>query len=201
MARSWDELNLDQSARLLLESLRRSQTQETPIACRLCDKIFPDNRSLLTHFQGHCLPDGSFHSHSFFRNTVPQFNHSPFLWPFNARNHNANANLGSARPSTLVWRDPPVSALLNNPFQFSGHALTQLHQPCPATWTFRGPESRVPVETVILGDLGPSIRLLRDGHTASDTMPFIMQLEKPIEEVVVDVIDVEAYELDLELKL
>ncbi|GER52235.1 C2H2-like zinc finger protein [Striga asiatica] len=134
MARSWDELRADHKLVFLLESLVQKQKQQTPIACRLCDEIFFDNKALLNHFQSHFHPDGTFNPNSLIRNfvlpetemkiysTSSQNGHS-FLVPANA----ANQNLGT--PPTPSFRNPVVSVPPQIPVQPRGPTFAHRYHP------------------------------------------------------------------------
>lgn len=108
MALSWSELSIDHKIVFLLESLVNEQVQhqQVPIACRLCDEIFFDNKSLINHFQSHFNRDGtnfnrrplvgSFVSPGNGTNFISrssQYTHSLSV-PVNVHNSIAHQNLG-----------------------------------------------------------------------------------------------------------
>ncbi|KAL3626472.1 hypothetical protein CASFOL_030021 [Castilleja foliolosa] len=193
MDRSW----------FLLESIVQKQDQPTPIACRACDEIFFDKKSLMNHFQSHLHPDGTFNPNSVQKNKII----SQYSVPVNARNHIANENIGSSNPTTLSFRDSLVSTPSKNHVQLRMPASAHMHQPYPSPLIFRSPNSHVPVKPVTVGDLAfgkrpqTGMESKVEGPLASVTRPFIMELEKPIREMKAGVIDVDADELDLTLKL
>ncbi|KAL3648743.1 hypothetical protein CASFOL_005146 [Castilleja foliolosa] len=210
MARSWDELSPDHKFVHLLESVVQKQDQRTPIACRVCDEIHFDTKSLMIHFQSHLHPNGTFNPNTVQENKINLFSTSSqyiHSFPVNGRNHMANVNIVSSRQATLSFRDSLVSTPSRNHVQLSGPPLNYRHQPYPSPLIFRSPKPHVPVNPVTEGDSARGKRPLMamenkvEGPLACVTRPFVKQLEKPIGEMAAGVIDVDADELDLTLKL
>lgn len=75
MSLSWNELGADHKIVFLFESLANEQHQQSPVACRVCEKVFFDNTSLLEHFLSHYNHDGTLKGSQ--RNSVAQVNPEP----------------------------------------------------------------------------------------------------------------------------
>ncbi|KAL3648739.1 hypothetical protein CASFOL_005142 [Castilleja foliolosa] len=160
------------SLKSYLENLHPKTT-----VCSVCDVVYCDTKSLLKHFFSHFNQDGNLNPVSLIRE-----NATSFQVPVNARDHVVNEYLGALEPPTLVWFDSQV----------------------PASVTAK---MRRPVEPVTFVDLASdehpqtAMENQMEDPLASVTRPLIEQLEKPTEEMTPDVIDVDAEELDLTLKL
>ncbi|KAG8369870.1 hypothetical protein BUALT_Bualt14G0058500 [Buddleja alternifolia] len=112
MAPSWNEISSDQKLVFLVEGLLNDKDPDTPMACRICDQIFPDNKSLVDHFQSHFHQGetsnprsqvGSFTSPENgtkpFSASTQQFTHSVSV-PVSVHNSGANGGVGPrARPN------------------------------------------------------------------------------------------------------
>ncbi|KAL6532445.1 hypothetical protein OROGR_014415 [Orobanche gracilis] len=196
MASSWDELTTHHKIVFLLESLvqNRDQLPLTPVACRLCDEIFFDNKRLVHHFQSHFHPDGTLNPSSLvrnFENEIKLFS-SPskfsisFLTPMNACNNNHISKSGSSNPAKkrrLV--DPTVQIPSQNFIKYEPSAMN-LNPPSTAPSLGKRPRT---AENEV------------EGSSTGYTMPYIKQLERPVKETRAAVEDSNRGEVDLTLKL
>lgn len=101
MALSWNELRADHKVVLLFDSLNEEDLQ-TPIACRFCDAIFYDNKSLLNHFHSHFHQDGAYNGRLLFGSSVPPRNSSSFI----SLQPNWSSNFNSGPSGPLYLRSP-----------------------------------------------------------------------------------------------
>ncbi|GFP83404.1 hypothetical protein PHJA_000483800 [Phtheirospermum japonicum] len=189
---------------VVLDSFWPSFHRKT-IVCCVCHGVFLDNKILVSHFFSHFTPQGNLKPLSLVRENKIKLFSASISVPVNDSNHIANENLGPSKLASLVWHDSQVP--IRSTVQFRGSKSTHRYQPYPSTLISRSPKSRVPAKPIIVGDLARSKRPQTamenkvEGPLTSVTRPFIMQLEKPVEEMTADVIDVDAEELDLTLKL
>ncbi|KAH6809033.1 hypothetical protein C2S51_026816 [Perilla frutescens var. frutescens] len=218
MALSWDELSADHKIVFLLESLANEQHQQSPIACRVCDKIFLDNTSLLEHFLSHFNQDGTLkgrqHVESSVRNSVAHGNTEPCAWGSVSPNM-PNLSLGHG---TLAAQPHPSS---NFHARFASHTagLHPRHpiRPGPDFFTpdtnkqsnfgFRPSDPGTSGLARGTGRCHPQTarRNTAEGHCSGYTRPYIKQLERPIQQTIVVLDDVggnnKPDEMDLTLKL
>ncbi|KAL6522779.1 hypothetical protein OROHE_016626 [Orobanche hederae] len=207
MATSWDELTTDHKIVFLLESLVQKQDELplTPIACRLCDEIFFDNKSLVHHFQSHFHPDGTFNPSSLvrnFENEIKLFS-SPskfsisFSAPVNACNNHISKSVSSNPSKKLRLVESTVQIPSENPIKYEPSALKpnlprksgKSSQSIPSTAPSLGKRPRTAVKNEA------------EGSSPGYTMPYINQLEQPVKETRAAGDDSNHGELDLTLKL
>ncbi|KAL8481069.1 hypothetical protein ACS0TY_027018 [Phlomoides rotata] len=90
MALSWNELRDDHKIVVLLETLENEKDQQALIACRFCDEIFFDNKSLLNHFQSHFHRDGACNGRILAGSSVPPENSSNSISRSSECTHSSN---------------------------------------------------------------------------------------------------------------
>ncbi|KAK4427850.1 hypothetical protein Salat_1554000 [Sesamum alatum] len=155
MALSWSELSTDHKIVFLLEGLANKKDQHIPIACRLCDEIFFDNKKLVNHFQSHFHRDGTFNPRSLVRSSVslqnginlypgPSQNIHSLSVPVDVCKSIANGHIGPRawknipqNPARVMLGDSQVPTMSQDSIEMTGPTLMRGPRSYPSPSIFR----------------------------------------------------------------